>query len=89
MEINSASCKVTNFLKLSTFINFSDKKDFVIKHYAGPVTYTVHGFLDKNNNDLYRNLKELMLKSQNSIVKSIYSSRELKETKKAETVSYR
>jgi myosin-1 len=58
----------------------------VIKHYAGPVTYTVHGFMDKNNNNLYRNLKELMLTSQNSIVKEIYFPTELNENKKSDTV---
>lgn len=60
--------------------------DFIIKHYAGPVTYTVHGFMDKNNNNLYRNLKELMLTSQNSIVKAIYSLTELNDIKKTDTV---
>lgn len=46
----------------------------------------VHGFIDKNNNNLYRNLKELMLTSENSIIKSIYLTSELNDTKKSETV---
>ncbi|CAF0868028.1 unnamed protein product [Brachionus calyciflorus] len=61
--------------------------EFVIKHYAGPVVYNVKNFLDKNNNLLFRNLKELMLKSDNSIIKAIYTEAELSENKRHETVA--
>lgn len=34
-------------------------QDFRLVHYAGEVTYSVDGFLDKNNDLLYRDLKEV------------------------------
>ncbi len=37
------------------------KDEFVIKHYAGYVTYSVSGFVNKNKNDLYRNFYEVNL----------------------------
>jgi len=34
-------------------------QEFRLKHYAGDVTYSVKGFLDKNNDLLFRDLKEV------------------------------
>lgn len=41
---------------------------FRIVHYAGTVTYTVDGFMDKNNDLLFRDIKECMGASSNTIV---------------------
>lgn len=38
-------------------------------HYAGDVTYNVNGFLDKNNDLLFRDLREMMSSTTNSIAK--------------------
>lgn len=38
-------------------------------HYAGEVTYNVRGFLEKNNDLLYRDLREVMSHTTNSIIK--------------------
>ena len=36
-----------------------ERDQFRLVHYAGDVTYSVTGFVDKNNDLLYRNLKEV------------------------------
>ena len=41
---------------------------FKIKHYAGDVTYTVDGFLDKNRDTLKDAMKNLLSRSTNSLV---------------------
>ena len=35
-------------------------QEFCLVHYAGPVTYDVNGFLDKNSDLLYRDLKQVL-----------------------------
>lgn len=35
-------------------------KDFRIQHYAGNVTYSVVGFLDKNKDTLFQDFKRLL-----------------------------
>jgi len=35
------------------------RQEFCLVHYAGPVTYDVKGFLDKNSDLLYRDLKQV------------------------------
>mmetsp|Transcript_29945 Transcript_29945/g.78528 ORF Transcript_29945/g.78528 Transcript_29945/m.78528 type:complete len:1114 (+) Transcript_29945:74-3415(+) len=58
---------------------------FVVKHYAGDVTYNIAGFIDKNNDLLYRDLKAVMLTSSNSVITSIFSKEELESKKRPPT----
>ncbi|XP_066545062.1 unconventional myosin-Ih [Amia ocellicauda] len=64
-----------------------ERGDFRLLHYAGEVTYCVIGFLDKNNDLLYRNIKEVMCQSKNVIVKQCFSPSELDNRKRPETVA--
>ncbi|XP_040012773.1 unconventional myosin-Ic isoform X5 [Xiphias gladius] len=59
---------------------------FRLLHYAGEVTYCVVGFLDKNNDLLYRNGKEVMRQSKNAIIKHCFPSTEPDSKKRPETV---
>uniref|UniRef100_A0A3Q2XBR0 Myosin IH n=1 Tax=Hippocampus comes TaxID=109280 RepID=A0A3Q2XBR0_HIPCM len=60
--------------------------DFRLLHYAGEVTYSVVGFLDKNNDLLYRNGKEVMQQSKNLIIKHCFPPSEPDQKKRPETV---
>merc|ERR1719198_1539787 len=43
---------------------------FVVQHYAGPVTYTTQGWLEKNNDRLPNEVENLILESSDSLVRS-------------------
>jgi len=45
---------------------------FRIKHYAGDVTYNVTNFLDKNIDNLFKDLKSAAYNASNPILKEIF-----------------
>jgi len=64
------------------YSSFATQKDigresFIIRHYAGDVTYSVVNFLDKNNDLLFRDLKMAMMTSGNAVITSIFDKAEL------------
>uniref|UniRef100_A0ABM5ENW1 Unconventional myosin-Ic isoform X2 n=2 Tax=Pogona vitticeps TaxID=103695 RepID=A0ABM5ENW1_9SAUR len=61
------------------------REEFRLLHYAGEVTYSVTGFLDKNNDLLFRNLKEAMCNSENPILTQCFNRSELTDKKRPET----
>ncbi|KAL0268992.1 UNVERIFIED_CONTAM: hypothetical protein PYX00_010747 [Menopon gallinae] len=48
------------------------KVEFRIVHYAGEVLYNINGFLEKNKDTLFQDLKRLMYNSKNSVVSSMW-----------------
>lgn len=58
------------------------RNDFRLVHYAGDVTYNVNGFLEKNNDQLYRDLKKIISKSRNDIARVCFPIEELRSSKR-------
>lgn len=56
-------------------------------HYAGIVTYSINGFVEKNNDLLYRNLIEVMAGTENVITQTVFSKKELESKKRPETAA--
>lgn len=61
------------------------RNEFRLVHYAGEVTYNVIGFIDKNNDLLFRDLKETLSKSNNDIISSCFPENEFKLKKRPDT----
>ncbi|XP_029641534.1 unconventional myosin-Id isoform X2 [Octopus sinensis] len=53
-------------------------RDFRIKHYAGDVTYNVNGFLDKNKDTLYQDIKRMLFNSKDELLKLMWPDGSLK-----------
>ncbi|KAK1883241.1 Unconventional myosin-Ic [Dissostichus eleginoides] len=60
------------------------REEFRLLHYAGEVNYNVNGFLDKNNDLLNRNLKEVMCQSDNQILSHCFRKEEAIDQKRPE-----
>ncbi|XP_067934341.1 unconventional myosin-Ic-like [Watersipora subatra] len=63
------------------------RTEFRLKHYAGDVTYSVSGFLEKNNDLLYRDLKKVMTQTSNSVTLDMFNKEELEIKKRPESAA--
>ncbi|XP_033231321.1 unconventional myosin IC isoform X2 [Belonocnema kinseyi] len=62
------------------------RDEFRLVHYAGDVTYSVRGFLEKNNDLLFRDLREVMSHTTNSITKAVFGvKKDLSSKRRPET----
>lgn len=61
------------------------RDEFCLVHYAGDVTYNVRGFLEKNNDLLFRDLREVMHNSTNSIISECFPAKEMEDKRRPET----
>ena len=50
------------------------RESFSIRHYAGPVTYTVTNFMDSNKDAVPNNLETMLATSTNPLVKRLFST---------------
>jgi myosin heavy subunit len=50
---------------------------FTVIHFAGPVDYSVNGFLEKNRDNLSLTLQEVMTASNNPIISQLFASSEV------------
>ncbi|CAM9678957.1 unnamed protein product [Chrysoparadoxa australica] len=50
-----------------------ENDQFILRHFAGSVTYEIEGFLEKNNDSLQDDLKTLLLQSSNAFLKELAS----------------
>uniref|UniRef100_A0A673HGU5 Myosin IHa n=1 Tax=Sinocyclocheilus rhinocerous TaxID=307959 RepID=A0A673HGU5_9TELE len=64
-----------------------ERGDFRLLHYAGEVTYCVVGFIDKNNDLLYKNIKDVIRLSKNPIIQQCFPATEGDSRRRPETVS--
>ncbi|XP_042890951.1 unconventional myosin IC-like [Penaeus japonicus] len=83
-KVKKIKSNVTNVEKVKKTIN---KDEFRLRHYAGEVAYRVQGFLDKNNDLLFRDLKETMSQASNVILKSVFPREEVLNKKRPETAA--
>ncbi|KAM8975581.1 unconventional myosin-Ia isoform 1-T1 [Pelodytes ibericus] len=68
---NHFKSKATQNDKRITDVTLPDKA-FRIEHYAGQVTYITDGFLDKNNDLLFRDLSQAMWQSKHTLLRSLF-----------------
>ncbi|XP_009299653.1 unconventional myosin-Ih isoform X1 [Danio rerio] len=64
-----------------------ERGDFRLLHYAGEVTYCVVGFIDKNNDLLYKNIKDMMRLSKNPIIQQCFPATKAESRRRPETVA--
>ncbi|KHJ35989.1 putative p-loop containing nucleoside triphosphate hydrolase [Erysiphe necator] len=73
-----AACDRTFMTSISAMSNphlTPRQGNFIIKHYAGDVSYTVEGITDKNKDQLLKGLLNLFMKSQNKFLHSLFPNK--------------
>ncbi|PRP86414.1 hypothetical protein PROFUN_05333 [Planoprotostelium fungivorum] len=65
--------------------NEKDRNTFAIKHYAGVVAYNVDGFLDKNKDTLFNNLRTMLEGSKSPFISKLWVAEKVDDKKRPPT----
>ncbi|XP_075444251.1 unconventional myosin-Ig isoform X3 [Ascaphus truei] len=79
-SMNTKLCKHPHYTSRKLFAtdkSMEFKRDFRIKHYAGNVTYSVEGFIDKNKDTLFQDFKRLMYNSKDPVLRDMWPEGQL------------
>ena len=87
-KCNTYHNKHTHWLNEAVRIAHIERTSFVIKHYAGEVTYTCEGFCDKNRDNLFRDLYDIMSDADHIHFKKLFPPKD-RNPRKIETVGGR
>uniref|UniRef100_A0AAY4DPU0 Myosin IG n=1 Tax=Denticeps clupeoides TaxID=299321 RepID=A0AAY4DPU0_9TELE len=91
-KVTDTVCLETMNTKLGQHPHFTSRKHcptdktmdfqrhFRIRHYAGDVTYSIEGFLDKNKDPLFQDFKRLMYNSADPVLKEMWPDGQLSIT---------
>jgi myosin-1 len=71
-KLNTNLGKHPHFVDLTKDAKGGDKTEFLVKHYAGDVTYSTEGFVEKNMDTLYRDLIELIGSSKSKMMADLF-----------------
>lgn len=82
-KLNANLTSHKHFSNLTKESKRADTTEFCIRHYAGDVTYSTDGFIEKNMDTLYRDLIELVGGSRSPLMASLFpESKEQHDGKK-------
>jgi myosin heavy subunit len=77
------TCSNHKFFEKPTDV--SAKSCFAVRHYAGKVSYTINGFLDKNKDTLFNNIRAMLENSNNPFVKKLFPYDSVQDSKRPPT----
>lgn len=69
-QVTSQAVKVKE--ERMVVLDWKKSSNFIIKHFAGDVSYSVVGFIDKNRDALVQDLKEILHLTTNPILRSFF-----------------
>ena len=76
-SMKKGAANIRKYVNASEYIDFPKVPPndwFAIHHFAGPVTYAIDGFLEKNKDRLYPHLQAVMGASSDPFVANLYSA---------------